>query len=259
MLLLLYLTNNLAVITIPTVLIMKMICLLVIWLHNRAGVSRSVTNKILQGLQLVISVTLSIVEAALSSSGFTVKLSSIKVPRDIHTAYQLHCPEPEIIRTACCPQCFSLYPRPIPWQCQWKASPRSRPCNTELWKLQNTQKGPKWVPQRLYTTQSFDSWLQFFLSRQDIEDCLHKTLQHRRNHPPAAFGASMNDIQESPAWNDLQGFIQSPYHLLFGIYIDWFNPHTNKIAGKFVTNSAEHGLLYIQGKKCLVEQFYFIA
>jgi hypothetical protein len=61
----------------------------------------------------------------------------------------------------------------------------------------------------------------------------------------------MNDIQDSPAWDDLQGFQQSPYHLLFGIYIDWFNPYTNKIAGKLLTNSAQTmtQLIFYIGKK----------
>ena len=211
-----------------------MACLLVIWLHSRAGVSRAVTNKVLRAIQVIISATLYLVGIALMSSGFAVKLSNVKLPHDVRTAYQLHCPEPEIIRTACCPQCFSLFPHPIPWKCQWKESPRSHACNTNLWKIQNTRNGPKWVPRQLYSTQSFDSWLQFFLSRQIIEDSLHKAYHHRINHPPAVFGANINDIQGSPAWNDILGFFQSPYHLLFGIYVDWYNPYTNKIAGKLL-------------------------
>jgi hypothetical protein len=54
------------------------------------------------------------------------------------------------------------------------------------------------------------------------------------NHPPAAFGADMHDIQDSPAWQDLTGLFPTPYHLVFGIYIDWYNPFTNKIAGKLI-------------------------
>ncbi|KAF8229787.1 hypothetical protein L208DRAFT_1284806, partial [Tricholoma matsutake] len=46
------------------------------------------------------------------------------------------------------------------------------------------------------------------------------------------------NIQGSPAWNDILGFFQSPYHLLFGIYVDWYNPHTNKISGKKVSCGA---------------------
>ena len=94
------------------------------------------------------------------------------------------------------------------------------------------------TPYHLYTMESFDSWLQFFLASKVIEDSLHEAFNHHRNHIPAAFCATMNDIQDSPAWDDLQDFLQSPYHLMFRIYIDWFNPYTNKIAGKLLTNSA---------------------
>lgn len=211
--------------------IVKTICLLVVWLHIRAHVSRSVANKLLRAIQFILTTTLSLVEAALGLSGINVLLSGIELPRDIRTAYQLYSFEPEIIRTACCPNCYSLFPQPIPERCQWKASPRSRPCNTKLWKIQNTRKGPKHIPHTLYTTQSFDSWLQFFLSRQIIETSLEEAFRKHTDNP-TIFGADMNDIQDSPAWRDLLGFFQSPRNLIFGIYIDWFNPLTNKIAGK---------------------------
>ncbi|KAF8193318.1 hypothetical protein BJ912DRAFT_960656, partial [Pholiota molesta] len=112
--------------------IVKTICLLVVWLHIRAHVSRSVANKLLRAIQFILTTTLSLVEAALGLSGINVLFSGIELPRDIRTAYQLYSIEPEIIRTACCPNCYSLFPQPIPERCQWKASPRSRPCNTKL-------------------------------------------------------------------------------------------------------------------------------
>jgi hypothetical protein len=45
----------------------------------------------------------------------------------------------------------------------------------------------------------------------------------------------MCDLQDSPAWQDLTGIFSTPHHLVFGIYVDWFNPFTMKIAGKVVT------------------------
>jgi hypothetical protein len=210
-----------------------MTVILVVWLHLRAHLSRDSANMLLRAIQAIISMTVQLIEAGLHASGIDVKLPGVTIPRDVRSACKLSAIEPEIIRTACCPQCFSLIARPIPWKCQWKASPKSRLCNTELWKLRNTRSGPKWVPRCLYTTQSFDSWLQFFLLRQVIEDSLQETYnRHRTSRRSAAFGAEMHDVQDSPAWQGLYDSVQSAHHLIFAVYIDWFNPYTNKIAGK---------------------------
>ncbi len=106
------------------------------------------------------------------------------------------------------------------------------PCNTELWKKQNTQHGKKWVPQCLYTTQSFDAWLKFFLSRKVIEDSLKSTSSQRNNRAFAPFNSDMAECTRLSCMEGYSWTEDSPYNLTFGIYIDWFNPFTNKIAGK---------------------------
>ncbi|EDR02599.1 uncharacterized protein LACBIDRAFT_308244 [Laccaria bicolor S238N-H82] len=210
--------NSILDVLISTGMIIKMVCVLVVWLHLRAGVSRSAANTILQAFQFIISTMIQLIEAALCSYGINIKLPEFKLPHDLCSAYGQTFPEPDIIRTACCPSCFALYSAPIPLKCQWKESPRSCACNTDLWKSQNTSRGPKLVPRQLYTTQSFDSWLSFFLSRQIIEDALDESF--------------------CPAWRDLTGLFSTARHLVFGIYIDWFNPFTNKIAGKHASCGA---------------------
>jgi len=188
-------------------------------------------NTILRATALIISMAMQLVEASLRSSGILVNLSNFDIPQDVRTAYLLQFVEPDIIRTACCPTCFSLYSQPIPWKCEWKETQRACPCNKELWKKRNTPKGLKIIPRRLYTTQSFDSWLRFFLSRDVITESLEETL--RRTQLPFVFGAEMRDIQDSLAWRELMGPHPSAYHLCFSFYVDWFNPYTNKIASEW--------------------------
>lgn len=82
----------------------------------------------------------------------------------------------------------------------------------------------------LYCTQSFKSWITWFLSRSDIEDALEKTFQRP---PPTQFNA-MHSIQDSRAWQNLRTFLRTPYDLVFAFYIDWLNPFTNKQAGESI-------------------------
>ncbi|KAL1711156.1 hypothetical protein EV121DRAFT_266279 [Schizophyllum commune] len=56
-------------------------------------------------------------------------------------------------------------------------------------------------------------------------------LQTSLAHGAPANEGPLRDIWETPAWREMQTFLRSPYHLVFSIYIDWFNPFTNKIAG----------------------------
>jgi hypothetical protein len=48
----------------------------------------------------------------------------------------------------------------------------------------------------------------------------------------------MHDIWESPAWQSLGSFSTTSRNLTFSYYIDWFNPFTNKQAGKHVSCGA---------------------
>lgn len=154
----------------------------------------------------------------------------IGIPSDIRTVYSHSGLDPEIIRILCCPKCFKQYPTGgVLLKCTWKRSPRSRPCGADLYIQRQTLDGSKQVAKCLFTTQSFESWLTFLLSRSQIDQGLQQTFAKSQNPHNAG---RMHDIHDSPIWNTFRGFLQSRYHLVFAMYIDWFNPFTNKIAGK---------------------------
>lgn len=217
-----------------------MVCLFVVWLHTHGHISCSVANKTLRAIQYFLSTLLLLIQVALVSFGFNVSLSTIHIPNDVHSAYQTFCPEPDFICTVCCPKCFSLFPVTAsgfgPSRCTWKESPRAKACNTELYEVKQQSNGLKKIPKMQYTTQSFKSWLKFFLSREIIETSLKNTFHNNQN--AVLFGGEMQDIHDSPGWQDLYRSATSPRDLQFGIYVDWFNLFTNKIAGKTVSCGA---------------------
>ncbi|KAL1671098.1 hypothetical protein EV122DRAFT_227114, partial [Schizophyllum commune] len=218
----------------------KMVGVAVLWLHLKVGVSRDVANCVLRIIQYIISATLLLVTKSLQSANIRVNFTPpLDIPRDVRTLYTRERLNPVIVRTACCPKCFYLYTENIPFQCEQKESRRSRrTCGTELWAIRHTRHGPKWVPRRMYSVQCFDSWLRWFLSRETIEDALNASYQHAANNTSyGALGGAgvMRDVWDSPAWRDIHGPLRSPYHLVFSVYADWFNPFTNKIAGAFAS------------------------
>lgn len=208
--------------------------LLVAWLSLYAGTSRETSNTVLKALHLIILTILELICAALTSMGLsniTVDPAKFDIPADIRTLYTRQQLEPDILRTICCPKCYKLYDgeQAIPLKCTWKRSSRARECGADLYVQRNTRMGPTQVPKTLFNTQSFQSWLISFLAQAEVGEALHETFakqQYQLNTD------RMHDVQDSPAWQSLQGFLQSPYHLVFALYIDWFNPFTNKIAGK---------------------------
>lgn len=222
-----------------TATIAKLVCGIAVWLYVTAGASRSTTNTVLRAISYLVTTIIYLLETALASQGFKIKLSDLKIPLDVRSAYRRHFSEPKYKRTMCCPKCFKNFTCPVdelPFTCQWRASPRSDPCGARLWR--RTRNGSKKVPICLYTTQSFKAWLRFFLSRKSIDDALQQTHSKRVNYP-VAFGSEMRDVHDSPGLCDLYGNQQSPYNLAFGIYIDWFQVFKLKIAGKLITAFAE--------------------
>ncbi|KAF9016539.1 hypothetical protein BDZ89DRAFT_1216320 [Hymenopellis radicata] len=213
--------------------------ILVAWLSLAQGVSRKTANVVLKVLRLIQITTLRLVLAAFLSAGVPASIStSLDIPQDIRTVYLNGELEPEIIRIISCPKCFKPYllvNGVAPAVCSYKRSVRAKACGTALWKQRHTRTGTKRVPALLYSTQSFESWLCFMLSRAPIEDCLRDSFAKYQNRPPLH---QMHDVHDSPAWYSLRGFLRSPYHLVFALYIDWFNPFSNKIAGKKVSCGA---------------------
>ncbi|KAJ6607789.1 hypothetical protein B0H10DRAFT_1817165 [Mycena sp. CBHHK59/15] len=208
-------------------------------LNLHVGTSRDNSGIFLKALGFIIGTTISLIFGVFRTAGFKVDTPTLRIPQDICTVYQ-HGLDPEIVCTPCCSTCYKPYPlENLPEICDWRKSPRSWPCGTILWKEVRHRDGTtKEVPKCFCATPSFESWLRFFLSRLQIEEQLEKTFlqdQACQNMPRPGI---MRDIQDSPAWCNLEIFILTRYHLVFGYYIDWFNPFTNKIAGPNVSCGA---------------------
>lgn len=155
------------------------------------------------------------------------------LPRDVRTAMNTLSIEPKLSRTVCCPKCFKQYRLDqIPEQCTFRATRRSRVCGELLYTTHSTRAGPLVVPRRLYNVQNFESWLEYLLCIPGIEDEIDKSYNYRPN--PERMGS----IWDSPAWRSLGSFTTTHGNLTFSYFIDWFNPFTNKIAGKTVSAGA---------------------
>lgn len=166
------------------------------------------------------------------------------IPRDVRTALKHLSVEPDVIRYASCPSCSQIY-----------APDRSHPDNRypQLCSFSETDKGvcgsplvrksskddacsTTYTALRPYPYRTLCSWIADLFSRSKAEE-LVESAWAKADLPP---GSPYRDILHAPALQNFHGpdgslFSQQPrmdVHLVFGLFIDWFNPGGNKQAGK---------------------------
>ena len=199
--------------------------LLAAWLPLCANVSLRVASTVLKALQILVLAAFHL--GRLSSGRAGAADSRLKLPQDIRTVLKTLELEPTLMRHVMCPKCFKKYNlEACPETCRRRETRRSRSCGEELWQTQQGARcGPVPIPRRLYTTQNFETWLTHFVSLPEVESKLdHSNLTAATRH-------IMRDILDSPAWQAFGDYGGQRGNLIFGLFVDWFNPHSNKIAG----------------------------
>src|SRR5260221_6863078 len=213
------------------------VCTITVWLHLRCGLSRANADRLMKAIHLLISLAIDfgrlLVQIQHPDLELETPLPTPLIPHDVRTAISTLSLDPKIIRSICCPKCYSIYPlNRLPEICGRRETARSQPCGAILWTTRSTRSGPRRVPCRLYSTQDFDSLLEFFPSRPGIVDLIDKLYDHLRS--PNV----MRTIWDSPAWHSLGSFTTTRGNLTFAYFIDWFNPLLNKTAGKTISCGA---------------------
>jgi hypothetical protein len=207
--------------------IVRLVLVFVTWLHISRGISQEAAVIALKVLAIILDLTWKLAIRATFETFDDHAYLGLPIPKDIRTAVHRLSIDPVIMHKVACPKCFAPYVlNPLPERCTWCKTARSKACGEPLWTTHQTRKGPINVPRRLYSTQSFEAWLEFFLSQPGIEDLISKSYQE---HP---MSATMHGIYDSPAWRSLGEFTTTHGNLTFAIFVDWFNPFMNKIAGK---------------------------
>ncbi|KAH8818952.1 hypothetical protein DL96DRAFT_1750365 [Flagelloscypha sp. PMI_526] len=216
--------------------IAKMVSLLVAWLRLHHGLSRYASNQLLKSIKLIFTTAFQQVFTELRKQDEQDDFPSIDcpIPEDVETVYRQQGLNPEIRSTACCPKCFTLYPEPVPDVCNWKLSTATQApkCGTELWITKKGRGRERSRPAMYFHTQSFESFLQTFLSRPTIEEHLIKSYEAKKSEHGRPPPEIMRSYTDSPGWKRLDHFRISPYHTTWSLWFDYMNPWGNRIAGK---------------------------
>ncbi|CDO68121.1 hypothetical protein BN946_scf185044.g29 [Trametes cinnabarina] len=180
------------------------------------------------------------------------------IPRDIRTVLSRLGLDPDIVRYASCPRCSQTYPPnlntpddPYPRHCTFRETDKPI-CGAALVQRvthaatsQHSPARETFAPVRTFPYSPLLSWIAKQFSRERVESVMQSAWL--RSAPPA--GASLTDILQSPAFRQFRGPDGNLYseqagsdvHLVFGLFIDWFNPGGNKQAGK----SRSVGAIYL--------------
>lgn len=226
-------------------------------LHTLSGVSRDASNLILATLRALLFGAFVACSPG-TSRGLLPRQQAIldSIPRDIRTVLTHLKIEPVITKYATCPSCSCLYaPDPTkpdeqyPPHCTFADTTDGPPCGSPLIKKErriSPDDGPLYThtPLRPFPYHSVSSWIAGLFSRCDLEEVVQGAWERS-----APSDGRWYDILQAPALQtflgpDRQLFSRQPnndVHLVFGLYLDWFNPGGNKKAGK----SRSLGAIYL--------------
>lgn len=217
-------------------------------LHSLAATSRLFSDYILATLQVVIFGVIVWCNTQSGQLGMTPGQRDLlnKVPDDIRNVLSLLELEPDIVQYACCPTCSWIYPPdsnkpddPYPHTCTSQETDQPV-CGTTLVQRQehaptrkNTAGKVTYAPKLVYPYRKLQSWIIDLVSRRGLVD--------RMRGAWIPFEGRWRDIFHAPAVRTFLGpdqktpFSSQPentVHLVFSLFIDWFNPFGNKKAGK---------------------------
>ena len=163
----------------------------------------------------------------------------------------------------CCSECFKLYPIPeipkdenkplpvIPTTCtttfyseakKFLKQIRNRVtlCDTKLVDIEGTGHKMKIKPIKRFSYQLLKDWLAQKLSLPGFEKLLDSSLKNKNS-----LEGRMADVWDGSVWKSFIGpqnsnetFTSKSGHLVFSLYVDWFNPYGNKVGGKSLSLGA---------------------
>lgn len=212
-------------------------------LHTLSGLPSAACNYVLLTMQVGL-VGAFLYDSSDSSRSLSSRQQSLidDIPSDIRTVLKTLDYDPVYTLYACCTKCFALYAPdtsnkdPYPHHCTYRSTPDQERCGAPLVRSitsKATGDHLHWSPIKTFAFQDMPTWLGQLCSRPGLENLMESAWQAR--------DLQWHDIMQSPA---IQRFLgpdnKTPFsrhmngslHLVFSLFIDWFNPFGNKKAGK---------------------------
>jgi len=111
------------------------VCTIAVWLHLRCGLSRANADRLMKAIHILISLAINFGRLLVNFQYPDVALRPLPtppIPHDVRTAIATLSLDPKIIRSICCPKCYSKYSlNHLPEICGRRETARSQP--SEWW------------------------------------------------------------------------------------------------------------------------------
>jgi hypothetical protein len=200
-------------------------------IHCFMGVARRHCDFILQYTRGILLLAHQMQEA--QSHAFLLANMN-RIPATIDTALRYLNLQADLDFYVVCPKCCTLYAQNnahVPEICQ--ASYLDKPeCGSPLFQEKHRGTSTWRSPLRQYTHQRLEVWLSRFLNRPGIEDLIEATRPTPQSIVTDFWGAPyLNDFPGAGAPSFFDTEIEN-LRLAFLVYHDFFNPFSNKMAGK---------------------------